>query len=97
VGAIGNYKDVVILSTGIQENSYENLKRILYESVPAAQFICVDVANGYMEKLVYFVKRFREKYPRVILIAGNVVSAEMTESLILAGADMVKVGLGSGA
>src|SRR5208337_4616931 len=72
------------------------LQRI-WHYIPATQFLCVDVANGYMEKLVEFIKQLREKRPLTIIIAGNVVSAEMTESLILAGSDIVKVGLGSGA
>ena len=59
--------------------------------------ICVDVANGYMSRLVYFCKKIRELVPDCILIAGNVVSREMTEELILNGkVDIVKVGIGSG-
>ncbi len=61
-----------------------------------SDFICLDVANGYMERFVGFVKDVRARYSGV-LIAGNVVTPEMTEALILAGADIVKVGLGSGA
>ena len=58
--------------------------------------VCVDVANGYTQSFVDFIKRFREKYPSVVLMAGNVVTAEMTEELILAGVDVVKVGIGPG-
>jgi GMP reductase len=59
-------------------------------------FLCLDVANGYMEKFVRFVERARSVYNNAVLIAGNVVTPEMTEALILAGADVVKVGIGSG-
>ena len=59
-------------------------------------FLCLDVANGYMQGFVDFVKNVREKWPDKIIIAGNVVTAEMTEALILAGADIVKVGIGPG-
>ena len=60
------------------------------------KFVCIDVANGYTENFVDFVKRFRDKYPEITIIAGNVVTAEMTEELILSGADIVKVGIGPG-
>jgi len=59
-------------------------------------FFCLDVANGYSQRFIDFVKDVRENWPDKILIAGNVVTAEMTEALILAGADIVKVGIGPG-
>lgn len=58
--------------------------------------VCIDVANGYTQSFVDFILRFREKYPYVVLMAGNVVTPEMTEELILAGVDIVKVGIGPG-
>ena len=59
--------------------------------------ICVDVANGYSERFVKVVRSFREKYPEIIIMAGNVVTPEMVEELILHGrVDIVKVGIGSG-
>ena len=58
--------------------------------------ICIDVANGYREVFLKFVKRVREEFPKKIIIAGNVATREMTEALILAGADIVKVGIGPG-
>ena len=62
-----------------------------------ASFVCVDVANGYMSKLVTFVKRIRTQWPKMIIACGNVVSREMVEELIInGGADIVKVGIGSG-
>lgn len=66
------------------------------EALIETPFICLDVANGYMERFVRFTEKARKAYPHHILIAGNVVTPEMTESLILAGADIVKVGIGSG-
>jgi len=63
---------------------------------PSNKFICLDVANGYMEKFVDFVQQTRKDFPKKVIIAGNVVTPEMTEALILAGADIVKVGIGSG-
>lgn len=60
------------------------------------KYVCIDVANGYSEKFVDFVKDFRRNYPNLVIIAGNVVTGEMTEELILNGADIVKVGIGPG-
>lgn len=61
------------------------------------KFLLVDVANGYRECFLEFIKTLREKFPNKIIIAGNVATREMTEALILAGADIVKVGIGPGA
>jgi len=68
-------------------------KTILLEK---SKFICLDVANGYMEDFIDFVKEVRERWVHKVIIAGNVVTQEMTEALILAGADIVKVGIGPG-
>lgn len=61
------------------------------------RFICVDVANGYQENFVDFVKRVRADFPAQIIIAGNVITPEMVEELIISGADIVKCGIGGGA
>lgn len=58
--------------------------------------ICIDVANGYSERFVDFISEMRDRFPKVTLMAGNVVTGEMVEQLILAGADIVKVGIGPG-
>lgn len=60
-------------------------------------FACIDVPNAYLEDVVDLTKKTREIYGQSIILAvGNVVTAEQTEALILAGADIVKVGIGSG-
>lgn len=59
-------------------------------------FICVDVANGYMTEFHKFTKKVREKWPKSILIAGNIVTPEGVEALSDVGVDLVKVGIGSG-
>ena len=61
-----------------------------------SRFICLDAPNGYIEVFVEKLVKLREVHPTATLIAGNVVTPEMVEELILAGADIVKVGLGSG-
>lgn len=59
-------------------------------------FILVDVANGYRECFINYIKKLRTEFSDKIIIAGNVVTKEMTEALILAGADIVKIGIGPG-
>ena len=87
--------DYFSVSTGISEKDFSRLERIL-ERYPEIQYICIDVANGYSEHFSNFVSRVREKYPKHTIIAGNVVTADMTQELILNGADIVKVGIGPG-
>jgi len=64
--------------------------------MPSVKFVTLDVANGYMQGFAKFVYEMREFLPDKIIIAGNVVTAEMTEALLIAGADIVKVGIGPG-
>jgi len=85
----------VSFSTGTSDKDFDRLQRCV-EKRPDIPFICIDVANGYSEHFVEFVKKTREKFPDHILIAGNVVTGEMVEELILSGADIIKVGIGPG-
>ena len=59
-------------------------------------FLCLDVANGYSEKFLDAVKRVRDEHSKAVIMAGNVVTGDMTEALVLAGADIVKIGIGPG-
>ena len=88
-------KDYICLSTGTTKADAEKLQQVI-QACPSLRFICIDVANGYSEHFVDFVKKAREKYPDKIIIAGNVVTGEMVEELLLAGADIIKVGIGPG-
>ena len=83
------------ISTGTSKVDFANLKTIL-KNHPTIKFICIDVANGYSEHFGDFVEAVRKAYPEHIIIAGNVVTADMTQELILRGADIVKVGIGPG-
>lgn len=85
----------VAASSGINENEYKTMLAVL-DAVPEVRYVCLDVANGYSESFVDFIRRVREKLPRHTIIAGNVVTGEMTEELVLSGADIVKVGIGPG-
>lgn len=90
-----NIADYIAISTGTGKNDAEKLAAI-FNVNPDYKFICIDVANGYSEHFVDFVKRTRAQYPDKVIIAGNVVTGEMVEELLLAGADIIKVGIGPG-
>jgi GMP reductase len=79
---------------GTAEADHEKFA-VVRRSVPISM-ICVDVANGYTESFIDLVKRVRDENPDAIVMAGNVVTGDMTEALVLAGADIVKVGIGPG-
>ena len=66
------------------------------KSFPDIKMITVDVANAYHQNMVDFIKKVRDEYPTKIIVAGNVVTPEMTEELIINGADVVKIGIGPG-
>jgi len=83
------------VSTGTSEADCTKLEQIL-ERFPALNFICIDVANGYAEPFVEFVARVRERHRDKVIMAGNVVTGEMVEELLLSGADIIKVGIGPG-
>eukprot|EP00043_Microstomoeca_roanoka_P000688 m.28541 g.28541 ORF g.28541 m.28541 type:complete len:389 (+) comp10456_c0_seq1:70-1236(+) len=87
--------DFMCASSGTSESDFECLKATI-EHCPAINFICLDVANGYSEHFVVFVRRVREAFPDKTIMAGNVVTQEMVEELIMSGADIVKVGIGPG-
>jgi len=96
--ASGRGKDIlqyVAVSTGILAKDMDKLGEIL-EAVPALKMICIDVANGYAEAFVQCIRDVRKRWPDVTIMAGNVVTKEMTEELIFSGADIIKVGIGPG-
>ncbi|MGF1555204.1 GMP reductase [Paucihalobacter sp.] len=91
-------KDIVnaiAVSTGTGKKDTQRLHDI-FKLNSDLKFICIDVANGYSQHFVDFVKSIRKQFPDKTIIAGNVVTGEMTEELILSGADIVKVGIGPG-
>ena len=85
----------VAVSTGITDADSERIDETLKLS-RSIKYVCIDVANGYSEKFIEFVARFRDRYPHITIIAGNVVTPDVTEELILRGADIIKVGIGPG-
>ncbi len=86
--------DMSAVSVGTNREEYKKTKEII--SAMSLSWICIDIANGYSEHFTDFVKMVRKDFPDINIIAGNVVTADMTQELILAGADVVKVGIGPG-
>ena len=82
-------------SIGTGQHDEEKLEAFL-KSGGMVDKLCIDVANGYAEPFVDFVRRMRDKMPDTTIMAGNVVTGEMVEELVLSGADLVKVGIGPG-
>jgi len=82
-------------SMGITDADHDKF-RMVYEQAPNVKYVCIDVANGYSVRFTDFIKEFRQLYPNIVIIAGNVVTADQTQELILSGADIVKVGIGPG-
>lgn len=101
---IEDYKDnfnclanpnLFMISTGISDDNFVKMCEIV--DFTRCNWICIDIANGYMQRLVDFCRKVREKYPNKIIVAGNVATREMVEELIINGkVDVVKVGIGPG-
>ena len=87
--------DNFAVSTGITDKDTSNLVGVL-RMFPEIHFICIDVANGYSDRFGEYVASIRNTFPEHTIIAGNVVTADMTQELVLRGADIVKVGIGPG-
>ena len=87
-------KKNIAITIGIAEGL--QILHELGDNIKHFNFICIDVANGYTEQFSDFIKQVRSEFEDKIIIAGNVCTPEMTEQLILSGADIVKVGIGGG-
>ncbi|MFT4926993.1 MAG: GMP reductase [Phenylobacterium sp.] len=85
----------IMVSSGTSDDDFAKLKQIIALE-ERLKFICIDVANGYSEHFISYLQRVREQFPDKSIVAGNVVTGEMVEELILSGADIVKVGIGPG-
>jgi GMP reductase len=82
------------VSIGVNDKEFEKLEELA--AIVDFKFICLDAANGYTERFVEFLSEVRQRYPSKVIMAGNVVTGEMVEQLILSGADIVKIGIGPG-
>jgi GMP reductase len=91
----GAHASSVFFTLGINDEEFEKLRSV--KAKAEIRFICVDAANGYTKFFVDRVKRIREEYPDLTIMAGNVATPEMVQELLISGAaDIVKIGIGSG-
>ena len=92
--------DYYMLSCGIKQNDINTIHTIIQKLKDKGiylKFLCIDVANGHLFDVIQICSMFRDKYPNLTLVAGNVVTPDATENLILdGGVDIIKLGIGSG-
>ena len=86
----------IAMSIGTGPIDFDKLVDVYDKVSNKLKYVCMDIANGYSDHFAQHVKKVRDKFPNLVIIAGNVVTGEMTEELILNGADIVKVGIGPG-
>lgn len=86
--------DYIFITSGIKDEDYVKVTKILDKNL--CNNLCIDIANGYIPKLLEYVRKTRQNYPNIVIMVGNVVTGDMTQDLILNGADIVKVGIGPG-
>ena len=86
----------VAYSMGITDRDYEKFLSVMEQTDGNIKFVCVDVANGYTRFFSKYIAKLRQQFKDIVIIAGNVVTGDQTQELILSGADIVKVGIGPG-
>ncbi|RMF56074.1 GMP reductase [Candidatus Woesearchaeota archaeon] len=92
-----NNPDYISYCLGIRDDDFKKLREVMKKGLHKYfNFVCLDVPNAYLEVVVGKLKELRKLLPRHTIIAGNVVTNEMTEELLLSGADIVKIGIGPG-
>lgn len=92
----GKKTEHVAMTIGITDDDYKKFQKVYNSLGYELKYVCIDVANGYSQSFVDFIKKFKYSYPNVVIIAGNVVTGEMVEELLLAGASIIKAGIGPG-
>ena len=90
----GLNKDYIFISCGTNANDIDITSNLIKNK--GFDKLCIDIANGYLEKIIETIKYFRENFPNILIMAGNVVTPSRSRELIEAGADIVKLGIGSG-
>lgn len=89
--------DYIVYTLGVRPEDISKLKAMnKAKLMDNFSFICIDIPNGYVDRLLKVVEDIRKTFPKHIIIAGNVVTNEISEELILRGSDIVKVGIGPG-
>ena len=95
-GEVPSRVEHVAMSIGIKDSDQRKFSDVYKQVGDKLKYVCIDVANGYSQRFIEYVAEFRLLYPTIVIIAGNVVTADQTQELILNGADIVKVGIGPG-
>ena len=95
-GEVPSRTEHVAMSIGIKDSDQRKFSDVYKQVGDKIKYVCIDVANGYSQRFIEYVAEFRLLYPTIVIIAGNVVTADQTQELILNGADIVKVGIGPG-
>ena len=89
------HQSSAFFTLGIKDDEFEKLRSVMAKA--DVRFVCVDAANGYTKFFVERVKRIREEFPKLTIMAGNVATPDMVQELLISGAaDIVKIGIGSG-
>jgi len=83
-------------SMGISDDDYKKFKNVYTNTDKQIRYLSVDVANGYTKQFEQFIFKMRKEFPDITIMAGSVVTPEMTEQLLNAGADIIRIGIGSG-
>ena len=86
----------VAMSIGTSDSDLQKFRNTYELTDGQVKYLCVDVANGYTEMFSEFINELRTNFSKLVIIAGNVVTGDMTQELILNGADIIKVGIGPG-
>ena len=85
----------VAVSAGVSDQEFDLVSQVV-KMFSDIRLICLDVANGYSEAFCDVIRKYRKSFPEHGIIAGNVCTGEMTEQLLDAGADIIKIGIGPG-
>ena len=89
--------DKVWYTVGVQDNDFNKLKLVQKEFGDGFPYLInIDTPNGYMESFLDVVKKYRQEFPESVIMAGTVVTPNITEEIINAGADVARVGIGGG-
>lgn len=80
---------------GLKDDEFDKLRAV--KSKTGLRLVCVDAANGYTRYFVDRVKRIRDAFPKLTIMAGNVATPDMVQELLISGAaDIIKIGIGPG-
>src|SRR6056300_1932776 len=89
-------REHVAYSMGITDRDFEKFLSVMEQTDGNIKYVCVDVANGYTRFFSKYIAKLRQQFKDIVIIAGNVVTGDQTQELILSGADIIKVGIGPG-